>query len=67
MSELPEGMAPAQVPEPRDSASAIVLRRGADREWEVLLGLRSRRSPQRAASGSEAGRNKICRTMRPRT
>ena len=44
MSELPEGMAPAQVPEPRNSASAILLRRGADREWEVLLGLRSRRS-----------------------
>ena len=44
MSELPEGMAPAQIPEPRNSASAIVLRRGADREWEVLLGLRSRRS-----------------------
>ncbi len=44
MSELPEGMAPAQVPEPRSSASAIVLRRGAGREWEVLLGLRSRHS-----------------------
>ena len=44
MSELPAGMAPARVPEPRRSASAIVLRRGADREWEVLLGLRSRRS-----------------------
>lgn len=44
MSELPGGVPPAQVPTPRDSASAIVLRPSTEGGWEVLLGLRSRRS-----------------------
>lgn len=43
MSELPEGVAPAEPPAPRPSAAGVVLRRGA-RGWEVLLGTRSRRS-----------------------
>ena len=43
MSELPAGIEPAEPPEPRDSASGIVLRRTGERSgWEVLLGLRSR-------------------------
>lgn len=44
MSERPTGVPPASAPEPRDSSSAIVLRRGTEGHWEVLLGLRSRRS-----------------------
>lgn len=44
MSERPAGVPPAQAPEPRDSSSAIVLRKGVEGQWEVLLGLRSRRS-----------------------
>lgn len=44
MSELPEGIPPARVPEPRDSASGIVLRPRAGGAREVLLGVRSRRS-----------------------
>jgi glyoxylase-like metal-dependent hydrolase (beta-lactamase superfamily II)/8-oxo-dGTP pyrophosphatase MutT (NUDIX family) len=43
MSELPAGVAPARPPEPRDSASAVLLR-GKPGEWEVLLGTRSRRA-----------------------
>jgi glyoxylase-like metal-dependent hydrolase (beta-lactamase superfamily II)/8-oxo-dGTP pyrophosphatase MutT (NUDIX family) len=44
VSERPGGVPPARVPTPRDSASAIVLRESAAGGWEVLLGLRSRRS-----------------------
>lgn len=44
MSELPEGVAPAQPPEPRESALGVLLRRGADGGWQVLLGVRSRTS-----------------------
>jgi glyoxylase-like metal-dependent hydrolase (beta-lactamase superfamily II) len=44
VSERPGGVPPARVPTPRDSASAIVLREAAGGGWEVLLGLRSRRS-----------------------
>lgn len=44
MSELPEGIEPASVPVPRPSASCIVLRPGASGDWEVLLGLRARKS-----------------------
>jgi len=44
VSELPEGVTPAQAPTPRDSASAILLHAAAGGEWEILLGLRSRRS-----------------------
>ncbi|MCP3977997.1 MAG: BolA/IbaG family iron-sulfur metabolism protein [bacterium] len=44
MSELPEGIPRAVEPAPRDSASGIFVRRAADRELEVLLGTRSRRS-----------------------
>lgn len=43
MSELPEGVAVAEPPQPRDSASGIVIR-PADTGFEVLLGLRSRQS-----------------------
>ena len=43
MSELPAGIEPAVPPEPRESASGIVLRRRAQGAgFEVLLGLRSR-------------------------
>lgn len=44
MSELPGGVPRAEPPRPRDSASAIVLRRGTDGALELLLGVRSRRS-----------------------
>jgi glyoxylase-like metal-dependent hydrolase (beta-lactamase superfamily II)/8-oxo-dGTP pyrophosphatase MutT (NUDIX family) len=44
VSELPGGVPPAPVPTPRDSASAIVLRPSTEGGWELLLGLRSRRS-----------------------
>jgi glyoxylase-like metal-dependent hydrolase (beta-lactamase superfamily II)/8-oxo-dGTP pyrophosphatase MutT (NUDIX family) len=44
MSELPDGIEPAPIPEPKDSALGIVVRRGDDGAWDVLLGLRSRRS-----------------------
>lgn len=43
MSELPEGVAMAEPPAPRDSASAILIR-SAPGGLEVLLGLRSRES-----------------------
>lgn len=42
MSELPEGVPPAAVPEPLESASAVVLRAATGGGWELLLGLRSR-------------------------
>ena len=44
MSELPDGVEPAEVPEPRPSALGIVLREGAEGVTEVLLGLRAQRS-----------------------
>ena len=44
MSELPDGIEPAPIPEPKDSALGIVVRRDGNGAWEVLLGLRSRRS-----------------------
>ena len=43
MSELPEGIEPAPIPEPKDSALGIVLRRSGTRV-HVLLGRRSRRA-----------------------
>ncbi len=43
MSELPDHVPPASVPEPKESALGVVLRRRAGR-FEVLLGLRSRRA-----------------------
>jgi glyoxylase-like metal-dependent hydrolase (beta-lactamase superfamily II)/8-oxo-dGTP pyrophosphatase MutT (NUDIX family) len=43
MSELPPGVPPAAVPEPKDSACGIVCRRASD-GWRVLVGLRSRAS-----------------------
>lgn len=42
MSELPDGIEPAPIPEPKDSALGIVVRRGGDGRFEVLLGRRSR-------------------------
>ncbi len=42
MSELPPDLPPAREPVPIDSASGIVVRRGAGGRIEVLLGLRSR-------------------------
>jgi glyoxylase-like metal-dependent hydrolase (beta-lactamase superfamily II)/8-oxo-dGTP pyrophosphatase MutT (NUDIX family) len=44
VSELPEGIPPAEVVRARDSAAAIVLRPGGGGSREVLLGLRSARS-----------------------
>jgi glyoxylase-like metal-dependent hydrolase (beta-lactamase superfamily II)/8-oxo-dGTP pyrophosphatase MutT (NUDIX family) len=44
MSELPAGIPPAVEPTPRDSASGVVLRAARGGGFEVLLGLRSRRS-----------------------
>jgi glyoxylase-like metal-dependent hydrolase (beta-lactamase superfamily II) len=44
MSELPDGVEPAQVPQPRPSALGIVLREGPEGVTEVLLGLRAERS-----------------------
>jgi len=43
MTELPDGLEPAEVPPPVDSALGIVARR-AGGEWELLFGMRSRRS-----------------------
>jgi len=43
MSELPPGIEPAEVPEPRESACGIVCRRDGDR-FRVLVGQRSRQS-----------------------
>ncbi len=44
MSELPPGIAPGAPPRPRDSAVVMAARRSGGGEWEVLMGLRSRRS-----------------------
>src|SRR5262245_60100835 len=43
MSELPDGIEPAPIPEPKDSALGIVARSTGER-FELLLGLRSRGS-----------------------
>ncbi len=42
MSELPDGIEPAPIPEPKDSALGIVLRRRGDGAFDVLLGRRAR-------------------------
>jgi glyoxylase-like metal-dependent hydrolase (beta-lactamase superfamily II)/8-oxo-dGTP pyrophosphatase MutT (NUDIX family) len=42
VSELPDGIEPAPIPEPVDAAAGIVLRRLPDRSVEVLLGRRAR-------------------------
>ena len=44
MSELPDGIEPAPIPEPKDSALGIVLRRRGDDGFDVLLGRRARHS-----------------------
>jgi glyoxylase-like metal-dependent hydrolase (beta-lactamase superfamily II)/8-oxo-dGTP pyrophosphatase MutT (NUDIX family) len=44
MSELPDGIEPAPIPEPKDSALGIVLRRRDDGGFEALLGRRARHS-----------------------
>lgn len=44
MSELPDGLAPVGPPEPRPSASAVVLRRTPSGGVGVLMGVRSRTS-----------------------
>lgn len=44
MSELPDGIEPAPVPEPKDSALGIIARRDRDDRFELLLGVRSRTS-----------------------
>lgn len=44
MSELPEGVEPASVPEPKPSALGIVLRDGRAGGTEILFGLRAPRS-----------------------
>src|SRR5258705_13836956 len=42
MSELPEGIEPATIPEPQDAGAGIVLRRRGDGAFDVLLGRRAR-------------------------
>ena len=42
MSELPEGIEPAPIPDPQDSALGIVLRRRSGGGFDVLLGRRAR-------------------------
>lgn len=44
MSELPDGIEPAPIPEPKDSALGVILRRRSDGRYDVLLGRRSRHS-----------------------
>lgn len=44
MSELPDGIEPAPLPEPKDSALGIVVRRRDDGRFDVVLGRRARRS-----------------------
>jgi len=44
MSELPDGIEPAPIPEPKDSALGIVLRRRNGGGFDVLLGRRARHS-----------------------
>jgi len=44
MSELPDGIEPAPIPEPKDSALGIVVRRREDGGFDVLLGRRARHS-----------------------
>jgi glyoxylase-like metal-dependent hydrolase (beta-lactamase superfamily II)/8-oxo-dGTP pyrophosphatase MutT (NUDIX family) len=42
MSELPDGIEPAPIPEPQDAAAGIVLRRRRHGGFDVLLGRRAR-------------------------
>ncbi len=42
MSEIPDGIEPAAIPEPLDAAAGIVLRRRGDGGFDVLLGRRAR-------------------------
>lgn len=44
MSERPPGIPEAAIPPARESAVVIVARKNAQGEWELLMGLRSRRS-----------------------
>jgi glyoxylase-like metal-dependent hydrolase (beta-lactamase superfamily II)/8-oxo-dGTP pyrophosphatase MutT (NUDIX family) len=44
MSELPDGIEPAPIPEPMDAAAGIVLRRHPGGGFAVLLGRRARRA-----------------------
>jgi glyoxylase-like metal-dependent hydrolase (beta-lactamase superfamily II)/8-oxo-dGTP pyrophosphatase MutT (NUDIX family) len=44
LSELPEGIEPAPIPEPKDSALGIVFRRRGDGRCDVLLGRRARQA-----------------------
>lgn len=44
MSELPDHVPPAEVPEPKASALGILARRSRGGGWEILFGMRSRRS-----------------------
>jgi 8-oxo-dGTP pyrophosphatase MutT (NUDIX family) len=44
MSELPDGIEPAPIPEPKDAAAGIVLRRRGGGGFDVLLGRRARRA-----------------------
>jgi glyoxylase-like metal-dependent hydrolase (beta-lactamase superfamily II)/8-oxo-dGTP pyrophosphatase MutT (NUDIX family) len=44
MSELPDGIEPAPIPEPKDSALGIVVRRRGEGGFDVLLGRRARHS-----------------------
>jgi len=44
MSELPDGIEPAPIPLPKDSALSVVLRRRDDGGFDVLLGRRARHS-----------------------
>ena len=52
MSELPDGIEPAPIPEPKNSALGIVLRRRDDGGFDVLLGRRAR--PSRFMPGNLA-------------
>lgn len=44
MSELPDGIEPAPIPEPKESSLGIVVRRRGDGAYDVLLGRRARSS-----------------------
>ncbi len=44
MSELPGGVEPAEPPVPKDSALGVLLRRSSRGNWQVLLGVRSRKA-----------------------
>jgi glyoxylase-like metal-dependent hydrolase (beta-lactamase superfamily II)/8-oxo-dGTP pyrophosphatase MutT (NUDIX family) len=44
MSEIPDGIEPAPIPEPKDSSLGILLRRRGEGAFDVLLGRRARTS-----------------------